>query len=148
MTESRTIYCCACEADVQARLTDGTEVYPHRRDLWEQPFWLHEACGNYVSCHHKLAGKARTQPTGCIPTVELRNARRHVHRILDPLWQGDGAPHARKHLYAELALRMGKKGYHTGDIRTVQEARVVYAIVVDITRNGLPGPPPRQAAGG
>jgi len=31
--EARPIWCCTCQKDVQARLTDGREIYPHRHDL-------------------------------------------------------------------------------------------------------------------
>lgn len=81
----RAIYCCGCKADVGARLTDGREIYPHRADLAALPFWKCDACGNAVGCHHKT--KERTRPLGCIPTPELKTARSHIHRVLDPLWE-------------------------------------------------------------
>lgn len=28
----RQIFCCGCGADVEARLTSGAEIYPHRDD--------------------------------------------------------------------------------------------------------------------
>lgn len=31
------IFCCGCGHDVQARLTEGVEVYPHRPDLVPSP---------------------------------------------------------------------------------------------------------------
>jgi hypothetical protein len=31
---TRMLYCCGCQKDVPARLTDGREVYPHRLDLF------------------------------------------------------------------------------------------------------------------
>jgi hypothetical protein len=33
------IYCTGCKSDVEARLVDGAEVYPHREDLASLPFW-------------------------------------------------------------------------------------------------------------
>ena len=30
----RLIRCCGCGDKVQARLTDGSEIYPHRKDLF------------------------------------------------------------------------------------------------------------------
>ena len=79
------IYCCGCGCDVQARLTNGKEIYPHRMDLDEVPFWKCDKCGNYVGCHHKT--KQRTSPTGCIPTSEIRALRVQIHNIIDPLWK-------------------------------------------------------------
>lgn len=67
------LYCCGCKTKVSARLTDGAEVYPHRPDLHDLPFWRCDACGNFVGCHHRT--KKRTGPLGCIPTPEVRWAR-------------------------------------------------------------------------
>ena len=127
MTEAREIYCCGCEAKVRARLTNGEEIYPHRSDLFDLPFWKCVTCGNFVGCHHKT--KNRTLPLGIIPTPAIKNARKHLHRIIDPLWQsgriGRGA------LYARLSERLGWK-YHTANIRSVEEARTVWRHVKEI----------------
>jgi len=71
---SMSLYCCACRADVPARLTDGGEIYPHRADLADLPFWKCDACNNFVGCHHQT--KNRTHPLGCIPSPEIKNARK------------------------------------------------------------------------
>ena len=125
MSETREIHCCGCEADVQARLTDGGETYPHRPDLLELPFWKCDACGNFVGCHHKT--KDRTRPLGCIPTPEIKNARKHLHRLIDQV--------KRKELYGLIAERMGRDKYHTADIRSVAEARYVWRVVKRIERS-------------
>lgn len=122
---TRTLYCCGCQKDVDARLTDGREVYPHRDDLHSLPFWKCDGCGNYVGCHHKT--KDRTRPLGNIPTKELKNARQHIHRILDPIWKQGRMPRGK--LYAKIARELGYAEYHTAEIKTVDEARKVYAIV-------------------
>ena len=118
------IRCCGCEKKVEARLTDGGEIYPHRPDLKSLPFWKCDACGNYVGCHHKT--KNRTQPLGCIPTPEIKNARQHIHKLLDPIWQSGKMK--RKEIYKILSDRLGWK-YHTANIRSVEEARKVYRII-------------------
>jgi hypothetical protein len=118
------IRCCGCEKKVEARLTDGGEIYPRRPDLKSLPFWKCDACGNYVGCHHKT--KNRTQPLGCIPTPEIKNARQHIHKLLDPIWQSGKMK--RKELYKILSDRLGWK-YHTANIRSVEEAREVYHII-------------------
>lgn len=121
----RLIRCCGCGGEkVEARLTDGTETYPRRKDLAKLPFWKCDACGNFVGCHHKT--KNRTAPLGCIPTPELKNARQHIHRILDPIWKS--GKFSRKELYAKITERVGWK-YHTAQIRTVEEAREIYKII-------------------
>lgn len=129
MPETREIYCCGCEKKVPAELTDGKEIYPHRPDLASLPFWKCRTCGNFVGCHHKT--KDRTRPLGCIPTPELKKARQHIHRILDPLWQS--GRYDRKEVYQKLTefLDNGHK-YHTAQIRTVEEARKIYLFLMGL----------------
>lgn len=121
------IYCCPCEADVDCRLTNGAEVYPHRKDLWSLPFWKCPTCGNYVGCHHKTNNP--TKPLGNIPTKEIRQARKHIHAILDPLWKSKRF--SRGYIYGKISARIGHE-YHTAEIKTVEEAREVYKIVKEI----------------
>ena len=122
---TRELFCCGCEKEVEARLTDGREVYPHRGDLFGLPFWKCDNCGNYVGCHHKT--KDRTRPLGNIPTKELKNARQHIHRVLDPIWKSGLQPRGK--LYARIAKELGVSEYHTAELKTLEDARRVYVIV-------------------
>ena len=115
------LYCCGCQATTTARLTNGAEIYPHRPDLRDLPFWRCDHCGNYVGCHHKT--QDRTRPLGCIPTPEIKNARRHIHQLLDPVWQSGRM--TRQVLYRALGDALGRQ-YHTANIRSIEEAREVY----------------------
>lgn len=124
MAETREIRCCGCEKKVAARLTSGREIYPHRSDLHGLPFWKCDDCGNFVGCHHKTNN--RTHPLGCIPTLEIKRARQHVHRILDPLWQSGKMK--RKAIYAELSKALGWQ-YHTAGLRSVEECRQVWRLL-------------------
>lgn len=121
------IYCTGCETDVQARLTDGKERYPHRPDLYDIPFWRCDTCGNYVGCHHKT--KERTKPLGVIATPEILNARKKIHALLDPLWKTKRIK--RSQAYAYVTKRLGYT-YHNGEIRTMEEAREIYKIVATL----------------
>ncbi|OYV96105.1 MAG: hypothetical protein B7Z62_08835 [Deltaproteobacteria bacterium 37-65-8] len=122
------LYCCACQSDIDARLTDGAEIYAHRPDLHSLPFWKCDACGNFVGCHHKTAD--RTRPLGCIPTAEIKNARKEIHKLLDPLWMTGIV--SRRQIYAELTKVIGRE-YHTADIRSLDEARKVYRYLRKMT---------------
>lgn len=122
------LYCCGCASNVEARLTDGGEIYPHRNDLHELPFWKCDACGNFVGCHHKT--RKRTRPLGCIPTPEISNARKHIHALLDPMWKSGKV--GRSDLYAKLSTKLGWK-YHTAKIRSIEEARTVYRLVRELS---------------
>lgn len=124
------LWCCGCKKDVDARLTSGEEVYAHRSDLYDLPFWKCDDCKNFVGCHHKT--KDRTRPLGNIPTKELKNARQHIHRILDPLWKSGGIPRGK--IYATIAREAGLKEYHTAEIKTIDDARKIYAIVKNIAK--------------
>lgn len=118
------IYCTGCEKEVDARLTDGNERYPHRKDLYNIPFWRCDGCGNYVGCHWKT--KTPTKPLGCIATPEILDARKKIHSLLDPLWKSGRI--RRGQAYAYVTKRLGHE-YHNGEIRTLDEARQIYTIV-------------------
>lgn len=120
------IFCTGCGTKVEARLTGGKEIYPHRQDLYVLPFWKCDACGNFVGCHHKTGNP--TQPLGCIPTPEIKEYRKKIHAALDPLWERGG--YGRKEIYRIVTERMGgKHRFHTAQIRSVEEARQVLEIV-------------------
>ena len=118
------IYCCSCKQEAKARLTNGKEIYPHRRDLAKQPFWKCDTCGNYVGCHHKT--KNATAPLGVIPTPEMRTLRKQIHGFLDPMWKMGRK--SRNEIYAALSEKLGWR-YHTAKIRSVEEAEQVLTIV-------------------
>lgn len=118
------IYCTGCMKDVEARLTDGEERYPHRPDLYGLPFWKCDACGNYVGCHWKT--KTPTKPLGCIATPEILDARKKIHSLLDPLWESGKINRGKA--YAHISNKLGYQ-YHTGEIRSLDEARTIYRIV-------------------
>lgn len=118
------IYCCGCQCDVDARLTSGVEIYPHRKDLASLRFYKCDACGNYVGCHRNR--KSDAIPLGIIPTEEIRKARVAIHAILDPLWKRRLV--SRNQLYATLSEYIGKQ-YHTAEIRTMEEAELILRAV-------------------
>lgn len=122
------IFCCGCQDYVEARLTNGAEIYPHRSDLHELPFWKCDACGNYVGCHHKT--NTPTKPLGFIATPEIRRARQKIHKLIDPIWKEKRL--TRTKVYRQIARRMGLDSYNTSKIRTIEEARDVYRAGLDL----------------
>lgn len=125
------IYCCGCQAEVDARLTSGKEIYPHRKDLYKLPFWKCDACENYVGCHHKTQQK--TKPLGNIPTSEIRDVRRKIHVALDALWKSGCMK--RGAVYGKLSAALGYT-YHTSEIKTIEEANRVFAAVHKLAEEG------------
>jgi hypothetical protein len=130
MSKTKEIYCCGCGDQVDARLTDGQEIYPHRPDLSYLPFWKCDECGNYVGCHHKT--DKPTRPLGCIPTPELMKARSHIHAVLDPIWKSKTL--SRRQAYKRVSAELGYK-YHTANIKSIEEARKVYRVVADLNKS-------------
>ena len=124
---TRVIYCTGCQKDVDARLTNGKERYPHRPDLYEIPFWRCDGCGNYVGCHHKT--KKPTQPLGCIATPEILTARKKIHDMIDPLWKSGKMK--RGSIYAYIGDYIGHH-YHTGEIRSMDEVHEVYKAIAEL----------------
>ena len=131
MSKRQDIYCCKCRADVRARLTDGSEIYPHRPDLYDLPLWKCDTCRNYVGCHHKSGDP--TKPLGCIAFPSLLAARKRIHAVIDPIWKGKTVSRGR--IYAYISGWIGEE-YHTGEIRTLEEARDVYRLAVKM-HNGI-----------
>lgn len=125
------IYCCGCESNVRARLTDGEEIYPHRHDLYELPFWKCDSCGNFVGCHHKT--EAPTKPLGVIPTKQLKAKRQEIHKLLDPIWKMGRM--RRGDCYARITKALGKR-YHTAELRNSEEADKVIS-EIKAMRNDL-----------
>lgn len=124
---TRTIFCCSCNAEVRARLTDGKEIYPHRPDLFNLPFWKCNGCGNFVGCHHKT--KDSTRPLGVIPSNQVKQLRKKLHAIIDPLWKGSSDKRsARKLIYCKISEFLGYE-YHAAEIRSVEEAERVLNFV-------------------
>lgn len=126
------IYCCACTHHVEARLTNGGEIYPHRPDLRNLPFWICDLCSNFVGCHHKTANS--TAPLGCIPTEEIRNIRKSIHALIDPLYKFGGI--SRRKLYEKMSKAVGWE-YHTAKIRTIEEAHTAYEAAKRISEEVL-----------
>lgn len=111
------IYCCNCGCDVEARLTDGEEIYPHREDLHALPFWKCDTCKGKVGCHHKTSD--RTRPLGVIPSAEVSKLRSEIHSSMDVIWKSKTLK--RSEVYEGMSKILGYK-FHSAEIRSVEEA--------------------------
>ncbi len=129
------IYCTGCQEIVEARLTDGAEIYPGREDLAAVPFWICDVDKSFVGTHHKT--KQRTLPMGYLATPEILKWRKIIHGIMDPLWQTGKT--SRGAIYTHITNTLGRP-YHTGEIWSVEEAQRVYEIVKALKMRLDPGP--------
>lgn len=118
--KKQTIFCCQCGKDVSAKLTNGSECYKHRQDLHELPFWKCDTCGNFVGCHHK--SNTPTKPLGCIPSKVIKEERKKIHAIIDPIWKNGMT--SRSEIYKLLSKKLQRE-YHTADLRTQEECKMV-----------------------
>lgn len=114
------IWCCGCECTVVARLTNGAELYPSRRDLADLPRWVCDTCGNSVGTHHR--SNTPTKPLGCIPTREIAKGRAELHNRMDVLWRFGGMK--RGEIYRWIGGTLGRQ-FHVGELRTLDEIEVV-----------------------
>ena len=124
------IWCCQCQRDVEARLTTGAEVYPHRPDLADLLRWKCDGCGGHVGTHRKSMDP--TKPLGNIPTPEIQRARIHIHNLIDPAWKARVV--RRGAIYAHLSEKLGRE-YHTAKLKTIDDARAMYAAARDFIRS-------------
>ncbi len=133
----RLIYCCGCGDHVQANLVGGKSIYPHRPDLFYKFFYQCKSCLNYVGIHsNSVNSKIPYAPLGVIPTKDVRDIRKKIHTILDPLWKMKGSSAARrKNIYKYISDNLKYK-YHTAELRTVKEGETVYDLIVKYKQRG------------
>ena len=81
------LWCCECANHVEARLTDGREIYPHRPDLAALPFWRCDGCGGYVGTHHRSDDP--TRPLGVIPSSALMSNAASIAAVSAKLVSAD-----------------------------------------------------------
>ena len=120
-----------CEqCNFPCRLTDGTEIYPHRQDLRAKPIWLCDGCKARVGCHPKS-----TDPLGTPANFELRAARMKLHNLrLDPIWKNAKEKKARGRVYRFLAAKMGidSADCHTG-MFTLEQCRDAWRALANVS---------------
>lgn len=131
------IYCTGCGADVDARLTDGREQYPHRPDLADLKFWKCDADGAFVGVHKQ--SKSGLRPLGFLATQEVKTWRLRIHNTLDPLWKSGLIK--RKHAYARISKALGHT-FHAGEIYDAEEGAFVYDLVLDMKKELCPATGP------
>ncbi|WP_454629675.1 zinc-finger-containing protein [Bradyrhizobium cenepequi] len=141
MTEPAPL-CCG----VDARLTDGREIYPRRTDLHHKLLYKCDRCGAYCGCH-----PGTTKSLGTPANAETRRARSDFHdQVFDPLWKtavitggytvrdereaNRIRKAARNRLYVYLANHLGisRDDCHTG-MFTVDQVRRATEILKNVT---------------
>lgn len=135
-----------CECGKLAEQVDGSRIWPHRRDLFDNVMWLCE-CGAYVGSH-----KGTEIPLGYPGNMRTREARRLAHIEFDFLWQRKVARDkvsksvARQAGYEWLAGQMGIEvaACHMAHFNEAQ-ARQAWDICRTVAEKIRRGPAPRHA---
>lgn len=127
------IFCVECNKDIKAKIVSGNIVYPRSPKLAHDKFWMCNSCKNFVGCH-KNANKNKMKPLGVIANKELKQARIKIHQIIDPIWKEEKMK--RGEIYALLSKELGYT-YHTGELKSLEEARRVWTIVAELHNNCL-----------
>ena len=126
MSYYREIYCCECRQPVEARFTDWAEVYPHLRELPYTNFYICDRCKNCVGVH-----KGTNIPLGTIPTAEIKEYRKKIHAIIDPIYlNSKDKRYTRTNLYKWLSKILHKE-YHTAELCSVDDCKKVIKILND-----------------
>jgi len=94
--------CPYCGKD--AKLVNGSVIYPTMKILHSQMFWQCAACDAYVGCHKSGCGHGDgTKPLGALANKKLRDMRMMVHRRLDSIWS---TKKERSEIYSWLAEKL------------------------------------------
>ena len=100
----------------------GSEIYPHREDLWDIVIYECKPCDARVGCH-----KGTDNPLGRLANAELRAAKMEAHLAFDPLWKTKTK--SRSGAYQWLAKELGirPKDCHIGmfDVETCQRVVLI-----------------------
>ena len=127
MSYYREIYCCECKKEVQARFTDWKEVYPNLRELPYHNFYICDVCKNFVGVH-----KGTNIPLGTIPTKEIKEYRKKIHSIIDPIFiKSKDKKRTRNNIYKFLSNAINKE-YHTAELSTIEDCEKILFLLKSI----------------
>lgn len=88
----------------KAVLIKGMDLFPKRKDLQNNWFWVCQPCDARVGTHSNSHFK---KPLGTLANAELRRLRADTHRAFDPFWRkGPMKRFDREHAYIWLSKRL------------------------------------------
>lgn len=111
------IFCNECDENVDAKLSTGNEIYPHRDDLKDTVYWVCPKCGAYVGTHKN---SEEHKPLGTLAGPELRTWRNWVHKNIDKYWMLGTV--SRTNMYKQLSKNMNMQ-FHTATLKTKEECQ-------------------------
>lgn len=106
---ARKIYCCGCQKKVAAH---------YRNNKWNCA-----DCGSSVECY-----MGSMNPIGYLQTPEMINARKHIHEMIRRLANHCGS--STNFIVSCLAHGLGLKTFTTARIKTIEDARDIYRLLL------------------
>lgn len=109
-----TVVCPYCRKN--AKLVNGTAIYPHRPDLAQLNFWHCKPCDAYVGCHKPTAYNKfdATLPLGRLADSQLRKAKSAAHKSFDPIWKEGRKTRAEAYAWLANQLCIDPSDCHIG----------------------------------
>ena len=117
------VFCINCQKVVRAYKETGDKIYAHRPDLQHKIFYVCPNCLNYIGTHRDTG-----EPLGTIPTPELRECRKELHTLLDPLWKY--TKFDRSKVYEMVSEEIGYT-FHIAQINNMEEYEAAKLIIND-----------------
>jgi len=113
-----TVICNYCGKP--AEYIGGSDLYPHRPDLFSKRFWRCYDCDAYVGC---IGGT--NKPHGILANKSLRSKRMQAHSRFDMLWKNGIM--SRSDAYAWLSNKLGipKDECHIGQFDSLMCNKVI-----------------------
>ena len=102
-------------------MVTGREVYPHRPDLFDKPFWACLPCGAWAGCHPRTEKRM-----GRLANAETRRLKMAAHAAFDPLWKSGRMSRTKAYAWLREKLGLSERDCHIGwmsdeDLRRVVE---------------------------
>jgi hypothetical protein len=101
-------------------LVTGREVYPHRRDLHELPFYQCAPCDARVGCH-----PGTTRALGRLANAELRTLRSAAHAAFDPIWKTGKMSRTSAYKWLATQLQSPNGIVHIGEMNEAECQQVI-----------------------
>ena len=112
----------------EAKLVDGTVIYPHRKDLADLKFYQCAPCDAYVGCHkNNHPAWTAPRPLGRPANAELRAAKSKAHEAFDPIWKEGFMERGHAYEWLSEQLNIPKHLCHIGMMDVDDCMRVILA---------------------
>lgn len=113
------LWCMPCNKAVDARQTNGSEIYPHRMDLHHLIFYKC-LCGANVGCH-----KNTSTPMGSLADAKLKKERMAAHKAFDDIYKTGKMTRGESYAWLSEKLGIASKECHIGMFNAEQCKQVV-----------------------